>query len=217
MMLSPVFADLARHRVVPVVTARTAEEGLRIADALAEGGLPVAEITFRTAAAADAIAAVAREGGVLVGAGTVLRADQVDEAVDAGARFVVSPGTSAEVIERCRHHGIPVLPGAVTATEVQTALALGVGAVKFFPAATSGGIPALRALGAPFSGLGFVPTGGIDEATAPEYLAVPSVLAVGGSWMLPADAIDAGDWDRITDLTRRAVTRTRSPEDTPLR
>ncbi|MBN9199852.1 MAG: keto-deoxy-phosphogluconate aldolase, partial [Microbacterium chocolatum] len=99
MMLSPVFADLARHRVVPVVTARSAEEGLRIADALAAGGLPVAEITFRTAAAADAIAAVAREGGVLVGAGTVLRADQVDEAVEAGARFVVSPGTSAEVIE----------------------------------------------------------------------------------------------------------------------
>lgn len=217
MMLSPVFADLARHRVVPVVTARTADEGRRIAGALAAGGLPVAEITFRTPAAAAAIAAVAREGGILVGAGTVLRAAQVDAAVDAGARFVVSPGTSAEVIERCRHHGIPVLPGAVTATEVQAALALGVDAVKFFPAATSGGVPALRALSAPFPGLGFVPTGGIDDATAREYLAVPSVLAVGGSWMLPADAIDAGDWARIEDLTRRAVTRTRSPEDTPLR
>src|SRR3546814_12414646 len=139
-----------RHRSVPVVTAHAAEQGLRIAEALAEGGLPVAEITFRTDAAPDAIAEIAARGEVLVGAGTVLRPDQVDRAVAAGATFVVSPGTSRSVIDRCRHHGIPVLPGAVTATEIQAAMDDGITTVQFFPAEASGGAAPLPGLTPPF-------------------------------------------------------------------
>lgn len=200
-----IFERLAQHKIVPVVTADTAEQGLAIASALAAGGLPVAEITFRTPAAAAAIEAVAERGDVLVGAGTVIRPDQVDAAVAAGARFIVSPGTSRAVIERCREHGIPVLPGAVTATEIQAALELGAAAVKFFPAEASGGAPAVRSLTAPFGGVGFVPTGGIGPANLATYLSIPAVIAAGGSWMLPDDSIRRADWNEITRLTRDAV------------
>lgn len=199
------FERLAQHKIVPVVTADTAEQGLAISAALADGGLPVAEITFRTPAAAAAIEAVAERGDVLVGAGTVIRPDQVDAAVAAGARFIVSPGTSRAVIERCREHDIPVLPGAVTATEIQAALELGAAAVKFFPAEASGGAPAVRALTSPFGGVGFVPTGGIGPRNLAAYLAIPAVIAAGGSWMLPDDSIRRGDWHEITRLTRDAV------------
>lgn len=203
--MTTVFDRLGRHRIVPVVTADTAEQGLHIARALADGGLPVAEVTFRTPAAADAIAAIRAETGVLVGAGTVVRPEQVDEAVWAGAMFVVSPGLSLGVVERARHHGLPVLPGAVTATEIQAALEAGIRLVKFFPAGTSGGAAALRALEAPFGDVRFVPTGGVSVENLGTYLSCPSVLAVGGSWMLPADAVAAADWARVSRLTREAV------------
>jgi len=196
---------LAAHRIVPVVVLDDAADAGPLATALVAGGLPVAEVTFRTAAAADAIRIMAARGDVLVGAGTVLTPAQVDAAVAAGAQFVVSPGTSRAVVERCAEHGVPALPGAVTATEVQAALELGLTTVKFFPAGTSGGPKAIAALAAPFTSVRFVPTGGVGAANLAEYLALPSVCAVGGSWMVPRDRIRAGDVDAVRALTREAV------------
>lgn len=197
--------SLATARLVPVVVLDDAKHADPLATALVAGGLAVAEVTFRTAAAEDAIRALAARGDVLVGAGTVLTVEQVDRAVAAGASFVVSPGLSRAVVERCHEHGVLALPGAVTATEVQAALELGLSTVKFFPAATSGGAAAIRALTAPFSGLRIVPTGGIGPRNLREYLDVPAVLAVGGSWMVPREAIAAEAFDHVTTLTAEAV------------
>ncbi|MCR2791523.1 bifunctional 4-hydroxy-2-oxoglutarate aldolase/2-dehydro-3-deoxy-phosphogluconate aldolase [Microbacterium sp. zg.Y625] len=215
--MNQILSLLRPLRLVPIVTAESATEAHALAGALVAGGLPVAEITFRTPAAADAVAAVASRGDTLVGAGTIVRADQVDAAVDAGARFIVSPGTSRAVIERCHERGVPVLPGAVTATEVQTALELGVTTVKFFPAEASGGAAALRALTAPFGEVTFVPTGGISPANLEDYLDIPAVAAVGGSWMLPATAVRTGDWNEVTRLTAEAVTLARRTPASALR
>ncbi|WP_043502318.1 bifunctional 4-hydroxy-2-oxoglutarate aldolase/2-dehydro-3-deoxy-phosphogluconate aldolase [Georgenia sp. SUBG003] len=198
-------AALADTRLVPVVVLDDAAHAAPLAAALVAGGLPVAEVTFRTGAAVDAIEAMAARGDMLVGAGTVLTPAQVDAAVAAGASYVVSPGLSRAVVERCQEHGVLPLPGAVTATEVQAALELGLTAVKFFPAATSGGAAAIKALSAPFAGLRFVPTGGIGPDNLHEYLGVPSVAAVGGSWMVPGDAVRAGDFETVTRLTAEAV------------
>ena len=200
-----IFEELGRHRIVPVVVLDDAGQAAPLASALVEGGLPVAEVTFRTAAAADAIRVIAARGDVLVGAGTVLTAEQVDAAVAAGAGYIVSPGLSRAVVERCAHHGVPTLPGAVTATEVQAALELGCSTLKFFPAGTSGGPAAIRALAAPFGQVRFVPTGGVGAANLADYLSIPVVVAVGGSWMVPRAAIASGDWATIRDLTRAAV------------
>ncbi len=200
--------DLSRltaTRLVPVVVLDDAAHADPLAEALVAGGLPVAEVTFRTQAAPRAIATMAARGDLLVGAGTVVTPEQVDVAVDSGATFVVSPGLSRSVVERCRHHGVLALPGAVTATEVQAALELGLEAVKFFPAGTSGGAKAIKALAAPFAGLGFVPTGGIGPAELADYLALDEVLAVGGSWMVPRDRVRAGDFDHVRRATADAV------------
>jgi 2-dehydro-3-deoxyphosphogluconate aldolase/(4S)-4-hydroxy-2-oxoglutarate aldolase len=196
---------LRKARLVPVVVLDDARSAAPLAGALVAGGLPVAEITFRTAAAGDAIRAMADRGDILLGAGTVLTPAQVDEAVAAGASYVVSPGLSRAVVERCGEHGILALPGAVTATEVQAALELGLTTVKFFPAGTSGGAPAIAALAAPFVGARFIPTGGIGPANLQEYLAIDAVAAVGGSWMVPRDRIRAGDFEAIRRLTADAV------------
>jgi 2-dehydro-3-deoxyphosphogluconate aldolase/(4S)-4-hydroxy-2-oxoglutarate aldolase len=192
-------------RLVPVVVLDDAASAAPLAEALAAGGLPVAEVTFRTAAAVESIRAMSANPDMLVGAGTVLTADQVDAAVDAGASYVVSPGLSLPVVRRCAERGVLALPGAVTATEVQAALAEGLTAVKFFPAATSGGAPAIKALSAPFGDLRFVPTGGIGPANLSEYLSIEAVLAVGGSWMVPRADIAAGDFAKVTSLTAEAV------------
>lgn len=200
---------LRASRLVPVVVLEDADDALPLADALVAGGLPVAEITFRTADAEKSIRAMAARGDVLVGAGTVLTSRQVDQAVDAGASFVVSPGLSRAVVERCHERGVAVLPGAVTATEIQAALELDVSAVKFFPAGTSGGAAALRALAGPFGGVQFVPTGGIGPANALDYLSVPAVAAVGGSWMVPGHQLRARNFSEITRLTAEAVASTR--------
>ena len=200
-----VLAELMQRVLVPVVVLREAGDAGFLAEALVAGGLPVAEVTFRTAAAPEAIRVMADRGDVLVGAGTVLTAGQVDQAVAAGARFVVSPGTSRAVVERCAEHGIVALPGAVTATEVQAALELGIDTVKFFPAGTSGGPAAITALAAPFGGVRFVPTGGVGPGNLAQYLAVRSVVAVGGSWMVPPDRIAAGDRSGLVDLISTAV------------
>ena len=199
------FTALTAARLIPVVVLDDAADADPLAAALVAGGLPVAEVTFRTAAAADAIRAMADRGDILVGAGTVLTPAQVDQAVAAGARYVVSPGLSRGVVERCREHGVLAVPGAVTATEIQAALELGLAAVKFFPAGTSGGAAAVAALAAPFGGLRFVPTGGIGPANLLEYLALPAVAGVGGSWMVPRDRIAAGDFAAVVRATADAV------------
>lgn len=196
---------LADHRLVPVVVIDDAGDADALAGALVGGGLPIAEVTLRTPAASEAIRVIAARGDVLVGAGTVLTPEQVDDAAAAGASFVVSPGTSRRVIERCLDHGILALPGAVTATEVQAALELGVTTVKFFPAASSGGPAAVTALSAPFAGVGFVPTGGIGPSNLAEYLSLPAVRAVGGSWMVPRDLVRARDVDAVRRLTAHAI------------
>lgn len=192
-------------RLVPVVVLDDAASAAPLAEALIAGGLPVAEVTFRTAAAVESIRAMSANPGMLVGAGTVLTPEQVDAAVDAGASYVVSPGLSVPVVRRCAERGVLALPGAVTATEVQAALGEGLTAVKFFPASTSGGAPAIKALSAPFGDLRFVPTGGIGPGNLADYLDIASVLAVGGSWMVPRADIAAGDFAKVTQLTSDAV------------
>lgn len=200
-----VLSQLERATLVPVVVIDDAADADGLAQALVTGGLPVAEVTFRTAAAPEAIRVMAERGDVVIGAGTVLTPDQVDQAVAAGARYVVSPGLSRAVVERAQEHGILALPGCVTATEIQAALELGLSTVKFFPAGTSGGAPAIKALSAPFGGVSFVPTGGVSAANLADYLAIPAVKAVGGSWMVPQKMVAAHEFDAITALTAEAV------------
>ncbi|MEN5072741.1 bifunctional 4-hydroxy-2-oxoglutarate aldolase/2-dehydro-3-deoxy-phosphogluconate aldolase [Isoptericola cucumis] len=201
-----VVAALGAHRLVPVVVVDGADQGARLADALVAGGLPVAEITLRTAGGVDAIRAVARtQPDVVVGAGTVTTADQVDAVADAGARYVVSPGLSEAVVRRAQHHGLPVLPGVATPTEIMAALDLGLDVVKLFPASVVGGPAAIKAFSAPFPGLRFVPTGGVGAANLGDYLGLAPVLAVGGSWMVDKKLVDAGDWAEVTRRTAEAV------------
>jgi 2-dehydro-3-deoxyphosphogluconate aldolase / (4S)-4-hydroxy-2-oxoglutarate aldolase len=197
-------------RVVPVVVLADADRAEGLADALVAGGLHVAEVTFRTAAAAESIRRMAKHPGLVVGAGTVVRAEQVDQAADAGARFVVSPGLSAAVVARARERGIDVLPGVVTPSEVIAALDLGISTLKFFPAAQYGGVATLKALASPFPGVRFIPTGGVSLADLVDYLSLPTVPAVGGSWMVRPDLVAAGDFAAITELTEQTVRAAKS-------
>lgn len=206
-MPTSVLATVAALRIVPVVVVDGAQEGLRLADALVAGGLPVAEITLRLPGALDAIRAVAAERpGVVVGAGTVISPGQVDEVVAAGARFIVSPGTSESVIARAQEHGVPILPGVATASDVMRAVGLGVDVVKLFPASVAGGPAAIKALSAPFPHLRFMPTGGVSAANLHDYLELPAVIAAGGSWMVERSLVVAGAWDEIERRTAEAVT-----------
>ena len=201
-----VLDTIAALRIVPVVVVDGADEGLRLADALVAGGLPVAEITLRLPGAVDAIRAVATERPeMIVGAGTVVSPEQVDEVVDAGARFIVSPGTSEAVILRARELGVPILPGVATASDVMRAVSLGVDLVKLFPASVVGGPAAIKALSAPFPQLRFMPTGGVSAKNLHDYLNLPAVIAAGGSWMVDRSLVTAGDWDEITRRTAEAV------------
>lgn len=200
--------DVTESPVIPVVVISQASRASALGEALIAGGIHVAEVTFRTDAAAEAIRRMSAGSSLLVGAGTVLTAAQVDEAADAGARFIVSPGFSADVVRRAQHHGLPVYPGAVTPTEIMAALELGLTTLKFFPAHLYGGPAALKALGAPFPQVRFIPTGGITTGNVGEYLSLPNVAAVGGSWMVPAAAIDAGDTATIRRLSAEAVAST---------
>lgn len=196
---------IATCRVVPVVVLDDASAAAALGAALVEGGLPLAEVTFRTAAAEEAIAAMAADRRLLVGAGTVTDPSQVDRAVSAGARFIVSPGFSARVVARARDLGVAVYPGVATPTEIMAAIDAGLDTVKFFPAETSGGPAAVKALSAPFPGLRFIPTGGITEASMPRYLAHPAVTAVGGSWMVATALVREGRFDEVTRLAAAAV------------
>jgi 2-dehydro-3-deoxyphosphogluconate aldolase / (4S)-4-hydroxy-2-oxoglutarate aldolase len=196
-------------RVIPVVVIDSPRSAQPLAAALTAGGLPCAEVTLRTPAALDAIHTMAGGPDLLVGAGSVVTPGQVDQAVDAGARFVVSPGLSEAVLARCRARGVPALPGVATAGEIMRALEAGLDLVKLFPAAQLGGPAGLRSLAAPFPGLRFVPTGGIGPDNLAAYLAQDAVAAVGGSWMVSPDLLRAGRFDEIRRLTRSAVNAAR--------
>ena len=198
-------SDITRYRIVPVVVCSDAARADALGEALVRGGLPIAEVTFRTAAAADTIRTLARRDDLLVGAGTVVSTDQVDQAADAGARFVVSPGLDADVVRRARERGLDVLPGCVTPSEIMAARRLGIDTVKFFPAGSYGGASAIAALSAPFGEMSFVPTGGVSLGNLADYLGQACIPAVGGSWMVPAKAVDAGDTDTIARLCAEAV------------
>jgi len=204
--MNTVIEQLSLYGIVPVVVIDDARDAEPLAKALVDGGLPCAEITFRTGAAKDAISAIAKSfPDVLIGAGTVLTVDQVKAAVDHGARFIVAPGLNPKVVEHCVAKGIPVTPGVSTPSDVEAAMVLGLSVVKFFPAEASGGVTYLKAMSAPYKGMRFIPTGGVDETNLLSYLKVPSVLACGGSWMVKSDLIARKQFGEITRLTRRAV------------
>ncbi|MGW2699241.1 bifunctional 4-hydroxy-2-oxoglutarate aldolase/2-dehydro-3-deoxy-phosphogluconate aldolase [Streptomyces sp. NPDC001340] len=192
--------------VVPVAVIEDAADAVPLARALMAGGLPAIEVTLRTPAALDAIRAIAGEvPDAVVGAGTVIVPEQVGACVAAGARFLVSPGWTDALLTAMRASGVPFLPGVSTTSEVVALLERGVREMKFFPAQAAGGTAYLKSLAGPLPQARFCPTGGIGPATAPEYLSLPNVGCVGGSWMVPADAVAAGDWDRIEELARAAA------------
>jgi 2-dehydro-3-deoxyphosphogluconate aldolase/(4S)-4-hydroxy-2-oxoglutarate aldolase len=191
--------------IVPVIVLDDPDLARPLANALADGDLPCAEVTFRTPCAAEALRLMAQDDRLLVGAGTVLTTEQVDEAIKAGARYIVTPGYSRDVVRACQDRGVPVIPGVATPTEIQMALRDGITLVKFFPAEAIGGTRALSAMAAPFSGVRFIPTGGVSSGNLGDYLALPSVAAVGGSWMATTGLISQHQWDDITRLAAEAV------------
>ncbi len=192
--------------LVPVIKVKSAADAVPLCRALKDGGLPVAEITFRTDAAEEAIR-LAHQAlpDVLLGAGTVLTPDQADRAWNAGAGYIVSPGLNPAVVAHCVEKGYPVLPGCANPSDIEAALSYGLKTVKFFPAEALGGLKLIKAMSAPYGGVKFVPTGGIHEKNLTEYLAFPKIAACGGSWMVPDDAVEAKDFGRIEALARDAV------------
>ena len=200
-----VLKRLADSIVVPVVVLDKVEDAIPTANAMAKGGVDTMEITFRTACAPEAIKAVAENcPDVLVGAGTIINLEQCKLAVKMGAKFIVSPGYSEEVVAWCVENNIPVAPGCVTPTEIIAALKHGLKMVKFFPANVYGGLNAMKNLSAPFVGLKFLPTGGVNSANIKEYIDAPFIHAVGGSWVCPKADIAAGNWEKITALCLEA-------------
>ena len=197
--------QLKQHRLVPVIAIDSADDALPLAGALSAGGLPIAEITFRTAAAEASIRAIVKAGKMLVGAGTVLSIDTAKRAIDAGASFLVTPGFSHKIVEFCLSRDIPIIPGTGSATDLQAAAEFGLSLVKFFPAEAIGGLKLLKALSAPFAGIKYMPTGGITADNVFPYLEFPPVVACGGSWMVGREAIAAKQFDTIRLLTAQAV------------
>ena len=197
---------MTKAPVIPVVTVQGADDAVPLARALVAGGLPVVEVTLRTPGALSAIEAIARDvPGAIVGAGTVLNGGQLSASVAAGASFIVSPGATDALIGSFAESPVPVLPGAATASEVMRLLEAGFTRQKFFPAEQAGGIAMLKSWSAPLSEVAFCPTGGVSPQNAPDYLALPNVLCVGGSWIAPAAAVARGDWDLIEDNARSAA------------
>ena len=192
--------------IIPVVVLEDAKDAKPLGKALVEGGLPVAEVTFRTAAAEESIRILASEyPDMLVGAGTVLTIGQAEKAVNAGAKFIVSPGLNPEVVKWCQAHEVPVIPGIVTPTEMAQAIGLGLTMVKFFPAEPAGGLKYIRAIAAPYTMMKFMPTGGINPQNVREYLAYDRIAACGGSWMVKNTMIENNEFDRIEELVKEAV------------
>lgn len=199
-------AQIEKLGLVPVVVLNDAKDAKPLAKALCDGGLPCAEVTFRTDAAEESIRQMTQNfPQMLVGAGTVLTVEQVNRAVNAGAKFIVSPGFDPAIVDYCLNREIPVFPGCVTPSEVAQAVKRGLRVVKFFPAKQYGGVATIKALAAPYVGLRFMPTGGVSASNLKEYLECPSIVACGGSWMVKGDLIQAGAFDEITKLTREAV------------
>ncbi len=192
-------------KLIPVIALERASDAVPLADALVAGGLPCAEITFRTAAGAEAVRLMAERNDILVGAGTVLKVDQVKEAIDNGAKFIVSPGFNPKVVKYCVDNAIPITPGCSNPTDLEMALDFGLEVVKFFPAEAFGGLKTLKAMSAPYNMLKFIPTGGINAGNLPDYLSFNKVVACGGSWMVKSDLINNSEFAEITRLTADAV------------
>jgi 2-dehydro-3-deoxyphosphogluconate aldolase/(4S)-4-hydroxy-2-oxoglutarate aldolase len=202
---SEVIQTIGRIRVVPVIALDDAADAAPLGEALAAGGLPIAEVTFRTAAAEASIRTMAKQAGLLVGAGTVLNADTARRAVDAGARFIVSPGFNPKTVKWCVDNGVPITPGTSSPTDIEMALDHGLSVVKFFPAEAIGGLKLLKAVAAPYGMMRFMPTGGITPENLVEYLKFPKVLACGGSWMVTKELLAARQFGKVTDLSKQAV------------
>ena len=204
--MSDILEQLASYGVVPVVVLNRAEDAKPLAEALCKGGLKCAEVTFRTDAAEESIKIMTENfPDMLVGAGTVLTIDQVDRAVAAGAKFIVSPGFDPEIVDYCLEKEILVLPGCVTPSEVAQGVKRGLKVLKFFPAEQYGGVATIKAMAAAYVGIQFMPTGGINPKNVKDYLACDKIFACGGSWMVKGDMIEAGEFDKIEALTKEAV------------
>ena len=204
--MSDILEQLSGYGVVPVVVLNRAEDAKPLAEALCKGGLKCAEVTFRTEAAEESIRIMTESfPDMLVGAGTVLTIDQVDRAVAAGARFIVSPGFDPEVVDYCISQNIVVLPGCVTPSEVAQGVKRGLKVLKFFPAEQAGGLAMIKAMSAPYTMVKFMPTGGINAKNLPDYLGFNKIAACGGSWMVKADLINNGEYDKIEAMTKEAV------------
>jgi 2-dehydro-3-deoxyphosphogluconate aldolase / (4S)-4-hydroxy-2-oxoglutarate aldolase len=200
-----VLTALGTHRLVPVVVLDSVDNAGPLGDALVGGGLPVAEVTFRTDAAEESIKVMSKHDGMLVGAGTVLTIEQAKRAIGAGATFIVSPGTNPAVVEYCLGQGVPIAPGIATPTDIELGMSLGLNVLKFFPAEAFGGVKTLKAMSAPYGGVKFIPTGGVSAKNLLDYLAVPSVLACGGSWMVDRKLVNAGEFGKVKKLVKEAV------------
>ena len=204
--MTEMMKQLQKLGIVPVVVLNDAEDALPLAERLVKGGLPCAEVTFRTAAAEESIRRMVKAfPEMIVGAGTVLTTEQADRAIDAGAKFIVSPGLNPKVTEYVLKKGVPMTPGVCTPTEVEAALQFGLDVVKFFPAEPSGGLKMIKAMAAPYVGLNFMPTGGISAANVREYLAYDRIVACGGSWMVSGTLVKEGRFDEIENLVREAA------------
>ncbi len=213
--MHPVLQKISDIGLVPVIKLDNPDQAVELASALIKGGIPVAEVTFRAAGADKAIAAIAKAfPDMLVGAGTVLTVEQVKKAVDAGAKYIISPGFDPEVVGYCVENNIPITPGCTNPSEVSLAIKMGLEVVKFFPAEAAGGIKVLKALAGPFAQMKFIPTGGIGPDNLNDYLALPNVIACGGSWMVPGNMLKENNWAGITALAQEAV---RAMLDTSLR
>jgi 2-dehydro-3-deoxyphosphogluconate aldolase/(4S)-4-hydroxy-2-oxoglutarate aldolase len=211
--MSQALFSIQAQRLLPIVVIDNADHARPLGDAFVAAGFTVAEITFRTAAAEQSIRTLAKRGDMLIGAGTVLTTDQADRAIDAGARFLVAPGTNAKVVEHVLNRGLPMVPGIATPSEIEQALSLGIDVLKFFPAETMGGVAALKAFAGPFPEVRFMPTGGITPEMLPNYLQLSSVVACGGSWFAPRDLLKAGRFDSIAALIEQAKKLLSGPPD----
>ncbi len=211
--MSNVLEKLARVRLIPMVVIDNSDRASAFGDTLVAGGLPVAEITFRTTAAEPSIRVLAKRDDILVGAGTILTTEQADRAIGAGAQFIVSPGTSPAVVEHVVMRGVPMVPGIATPSEIELAASLGATALKFFPAEIGGGVAALKAFAGPYPEARFIPTGGITPELLPNYLALKNVIACGGSWLAPRDLLSAGRFDAIAALIEQAIKLLEGPSD----
>ena len=203
--MNEVLRQFEKMRVVPVVAIQKADDAMQLADALIEGGLPCAEITFRTDAAIDAMRIMAKRDDILVGAGTVLKVDQVRAAVDVGARFMVSPGFNPKVVGYCVENNITVIPGICTPSDIEAALEFGLDVLKFFPAEAFGGLKTLKAMSAPYGAVRFIPTGGISPDNLVDYLRFTKTIACGGTWIAESTIISEGKFDLILSRAREAV------------